>query len=532
VWVIVVSLAVRLIMAVLIARPGYMDAAYYAAGAVRIAHGAGFSEPFIWNYLNDPAGVPHPGFLYWMPLPSLLGALLAALFPGSFLALQVPFAVLSAVIPTVAYGLAWVATENRRLARAAGALALFSGFFFPYWTLPVTFTPFALFGSLALWLAGSRVSGDGKRRIQAGRWLSVGLLVGLDHLTRADGVLLLPVVALATLAPSQTSTTETGDPPGASRAGRDTRIAVKRSAVPLSIMMAGYALVMGPWFARNLAVVGTPLSSAGTKTIWLTEYDDLFCYTCDLSPSSYLAWGWDSILRSKLSALWINAQRFLAENCLVFLLPLVVIGFYRLHRHRPFLLALIYLVAIYLAHSLVFTFPGWRGGFFHASSAALPCLYAAAMAGLDTLVRWLARRRRHWRYQQAQPIFALVTVVGALILSGFVAYQRIPAWRVAHRVYEDADRWLTNQGAIDAGVMVRNPPAFWYLTHRPAIVIPNENVETLMQVADRYQMGYVLLEADHPAQLADLHAGAIRHPRLQVVKTWSGGEDILYAVQR
>jgi hypothetical protein len=55
--------------------PGYMDADYYCAGGLQLAAGRGFSEPFLWNYLDDPAGLPHPAFSYWMPLTSLLAAL-------------------------------------------------------------------------------------------------------------------------------------------------------------------------------------------------------------------------------------------------------------------------------------------------------------------------------------------------------------------------------------------------------------------------------------------------------------------------
>ncbi|MBE9509190.1 MAG: hypothetical protein IMY86_14220, partial [Chloroflexi bacterium] len=57
-WLLFLALAVRLAVAALIRRPGYMDTAYYAAGAVRLAQGGGLSEPFLWNYLDDPAGLP------------------------------------------------------------------------------------------------------------------------------------------------------------------------------------------------------------------------------------------------------------------------------------------------------------------------------------------------------------------------------------------------------------------------------------------------------------------------------------------
>jgi hypothetical protein len=517
VYLLATALILRLATAAFIPRPGYMDTAYYAAGAVRVARGGGFSEPFIWNYLNDPAGIPHPGFLYWMPLPSLLGATFAALFPDSFFALQVPFAILSAFVPLVAYDLAWQVSGSRRLARGAGLLGVFGGLFCPYWTRPETFAPFALFGSLALWLAGGGRGEDGGGRMETGSWLLVGVLVGLAHLTRADGILLLPVVAVAPFLTLYAL-----------------RFTPRFSRNPLRqclFVFLGYLLIMAPWFARNMVVIGTPLSSASTKTIWLTEYDDLFCYKCDLSPSSYLAWGWGNILRSKLSALWINFQRLLAEEGLVFLLPFAVVGLYRLRRRLSFLLASLYLAMIYLAHSLVFTFPGWRGGFFHASSAVLPFLYAAGMEGLDVAVHWVARRRRTWRYHQARVLFAAAAVVVAMGLSGAMAWRKIPEWRTADGVYEDVDRWLTDQGAADAAVMVGNPPAFWYHTDRPAIVIPNGDVGTLLEAADRYGVRYVLLDSNRPAPLADLYAGEVRHPRLTVLERWPEEEAVLYAVE-
>jgi hypothetical protein len=47
------SLAVRLAVAASISRAGYMDPAYYAAGAVNLARGGGLAEPYLWNYLGD-----------------------------------------------------------------------------------------------------------------------------------------------------------------------------------------------------------------------------------------------------------------------------------------------------------------------------------------------------------------------------------------------------------------------------------------------------------------------------------------------
>jgi 4-amino-4-deoxy-L-arabinose transferase-like glycosyltransferase len=507
-----VSLMVRLVVAAFIGRAGYMDPAYYAAGAVNLAEGGGLDEPFIWNYLGDPAGVPHPGFLYWMPLPSLLAAPFAALFPGSFLALQLPFALLSALFSLVGYVVAWEVTGVRRRAWLAGLLVLFSGFFFPHWTLPETFAPFALFGGLALWLAG--------RSSPLGGWLVsllVGSLVGLAHLTRADGILLLPVVLLASLV----------------LRSRITHHVLRFAVGHIFLVMLGYVLVMAPWFLRNVAVVGAPLSSAGVRTLWLTSYDDLYCYGCDLSPQSYIHWGWGNIWRSKLLGVSVNFQRFLGEDCLIFLLPLVPIGFYRLRRHPSFTFSLIYLLLVYLLHSLAFTYPGFQGGFFHASAPALPFLYTAAAEGLDATVDWVGRRRR-WSLRQARMIFAVAVIVGAAALSIYVAEGKLRSWRGVDRVYEQIGHWLDERGDEEGVVMVNNPPSFWYYTHRMAVVVPNGDVETLLEAADRYGVNYLVLDKHLPFLLWDIYTGKESHPRLQPAAEWEEGSSrvILYEVQR
>jgi hypothetical protein len=468
-----------------------------------------------------------------MPLPSVLAAAPALAFPDSFFALQLPFVVLSAMLPLVAYSLALQATahltsprigglanQRRRLAWGAGLLVLFSGFFFPYWTLPETFAPFALAGSLALWLAGRSAAERGDGKIDAGRWLLVGLLAGLAHLTRADGVLLLPIVTLAPIVSRRLRGVPSPGVPAS-------RLAIRRAL----LVILGYLLALIPWFARNVVVIGTPLSPAGAKTIWLTNYDDLFCYDCDLSLSSYLAWGWGNILRAKLSALWINFQRFLAEDCLVFLLPFTVIGIYRLRRRPAFALATAYLLLIYLAHSLVFTFPGWRGGFFHASGGLLPFLYVAAVEGLDWSVHWVARRRRTWSYQEARAVFGGAAIVIAIALSGYTAWEKLTAWRRADVTYRRIDVWLTSQGVSNATVMAADPAAFWYHTRRPAVVVPNEDVRTLLTVCDRYGVEYVVLEVNHPAGLEALYEESEVPERLNLAVTFGEGSVKMWRVE-
>jgi hypothetical protein len=526
-WLILLGLAlvVRLTVACLLPGPPYVDAYFYAVGGRRLAQGYGFTVPFLWHYLDLPSGVPRPGFLYWMPLPAMLAASSIILLPWQgrpFLVVQLPFVALSALLPVLSYQVAWRVAGVRRHAWAAGLLTIFSGFFFPFWTLPETFAPFAILGCLALWLAGrSQEQGEEGARISLGTSLLIGLLVGLAHLTRADGVLLLPVVAFAPVLPWLLRRGE--------RRPRFTLGALRAILGYWVLVVLGYLLAMAPWFARNLSAIGALLPPAGAKTIWLRNYDDIACFGCDLSLRSYLDWGWRNILNSKLSALWINFQRFLAEDCLVFLFPFAIVGLYRLRRRLPFLLSVFYLLALYLAHSLVFTFPGWRGGFFHSSGVLLPFLFAAAMQGLDVVVGWVARRRRrHLNVQQARKVFTVAIVIAAVALSLYAASKTLPAWQGADVAYREIGLWLgAHDVSPDIVVMVNNPPGFTYHTGLPSVVVPNGGVETLLEVAERYHVTHVVLDSNRSRGLAELYDGAAVDG-LDLVATFQNGRVELF----
>ncbi|MBN1661611.1 MAG: hypothetical protein JXA93_24670, partial [Anaerolineae bacterium] len=105
-WLLALALAVRLLTAWLLEQPGYTDTYYYATGARELALGRGLVERFVWNYLDPPNQVVHPGYLYWMPLASILGWLGTIVLGNSFRAMQAPFVLISALLPLVAYRIA------------------------------------------------------------------------------------------------------------------------------------------------------------------------------------------------------------------------------------------------------------------------------------------------------------------------------------------------------------------------------------------------------------------------------------------
>jgi 4-amino-4-deoxy-L-arabinose transferase-like glycosyltransferase len=524
-WLFVLALALRLLATISIRQPGYMDAAYYYDIALNLAHGQGLTEPFLWNYLDNPAGLPHPSHLYWMPLPTLVAWTGLTLFGQTYRAAQIPFAILSALLPLVSYWVALQTTGSRRHAWLAGLLTVFSGFYVLYWSHADNFTPFALAGSLSL-VAAWRASQARRKSEARGLALGAGVLVGLAHLSRADGPLLLVAIAISNVK-RQTPNVKPQILNGKSPISNLQLLIsnLQFDIFHLIFVVLGYTLVMLPWFARDWAVAGSPLPATGAQSIWLTTYDDLFSYGRELSLPTYLAWGGSNILRSKLDALWLNMQTLVAVLGMVFLAPLLLIGGWQLRRHPLYQLAAWYGALLFLAMTFVFTFPGQRGGLFHSGGALLPFIFVAALVGLDVTVEWAAAHRRGWDARLAIQMFGAGLVGMAIMVSGFLYYRGVLA-RVrqpeAIAPYSTLAAWLAGRGETDTLVMVGDPPGYWYYGGGLSIVVPNEPVETTLAVADRYGAHYLVLDANRPTPLASLYEGTATHPRLSLAASLPG----------
>jgi hypothetical protein len=280
---------------------------------------------------------------------------------------------------------------------------------------------------------------------------------------------------------------------------------------------------MAPWFIRNWQVVGTPLPSAGSQTIWLTSYDDLFSYGRDLSAQTFLAQGVDSIWQGRWWALTTNLQTVLAVWGMIFLTPLVIVGVWQLRHHPLLQLAGLYALLLFLLMTFVFAFPGARGGLFHSGAALLPFIYAAALVGLDQTVEWVAVRRRHWNAVLAKQVFGIGLILLAVALSGFIHYGRVLRnnnWNKADALYPAIVVWIAQQNSA-ATVMIGNPPAYRYHGGGLSIIVPNETIETTLQVARRYHAGYLVLDQNHPAPLTEIYTSTVTYPGLSLSQTFT-----------
>jgi hypothetical protein len=231
-------------------------------------------------------------------------------------------------------------------------------------------------------------------------------------------------------------------------------------------------------------------------------------------------------------------QSFIAVNNLVFLTPLSLIGFWKTRRNPFVWPAILYGIGLYTAMTLVFTFPGARGGIFHSCTALLPAVFSTSLVGLDACIDWAARKRR-WNRASATQFFSFGLVLLAAGLSVFIYHQRVigdgswrdPAWNRADAIMEEIGDWLkVNVSDGNPIVMVGNPPAFYYHTGLRAVAVPNENVERTLQAAEKYGASYLVLDHNRPAPLNALYAGEESSPALTII--WKKDSIKIYRIDK
>ena len=512
------GLGVVTLVAALQPSPGYMDADYYYAGGLQLAAGHGFTEPYLWNYLDTPAGIPHPSHAYWMPLASLLAAAGAALSHGSWWAARVGFLLVAACIPPVTGALAWTFTSRRDLAMASGLLAVFPAFYISFLPTTDTFGLYMLLGGLFFLIL--------KRKPAAITPFLLGLLAGLMHLARADGLMWLGMAWLADLFIIQKH-------PGQ----KNTRQDWLRVIELLLLSLAGYLLVMGPWFLRNLAAFGTVLAPGGSKMLWLTSYDQLFAAPgVSINIGTWIKSGIVAILRVRLWALGLNLANAASVQAEIFLLPFIAVGLWYYRKDRVVQFALLAWGLTLMAMTVAFPFAGARGGFFHSGAAVQSMGWALAPAGLERVIIW-ASQKRHWDAKQAGKVFQAALVILAMLTTMIVIYVRVlgglggQPWDQERYAYRQINKYLVSQGMNDEDVlMVANPPGYYLISGNPAVAVPDGDLNALLGVAHRYNARYVILEEiSTPGGLMPVYNQPENQPGLNYLGEVDGAQ--IYEIQ-
>src|SRR5215208_431895 len=460
--------------------PGYMDADYYFAGGVQLANGHGFSEPYLWNYLDDPASLPHPSHTYWMPLASIVSALGMWLTGQStYAAGRLSFILLTACVPLLTATLAFHVSHQTRLAMVSGFLSIFSLYYAPFMPVPDNYALFMLLGSAFLLIAPFK---------QGWVALALGALAGLMTLARSDGLLWLGLAGLTVVWKS--SPVDDGQ--------RNTVKAWLFRVIPAGLLVLfGYMLTMGFWHIRNVELFGSFLTPGGGRLLWLQNYNQTFIYPpVSLTRESFLQAGWDLALQNRIRAFSANFGNAFGAQGGIFLFPFILIGLWQLRHELRTKLAITGWLLLFAIMTIIFPFAGSRGSFFHAGAAFQPYWWVAAPIGLDALISW-ARRRGQFTDKNAPYFLQGMLVLLAIFMTGYLVNFRVVSsgWAKDDFIYPAVEKMLFDHGIQPQDVViVRNPPGYFIASGRSSVSLPFGDESTILSVAKKYDARYLVLE--------------------------------------
>jgi hypothetical protein len=496
------AVAVRLVLIAHFPYPAYADSAYYVDVARALHSGQGFNVDFLWIFAEvggklplDPT-LPIPSNAHWMPLASLVQLPFLSVLGDAAWASALPFALIGSIAAPMTWAFARDAGARESVAIGAGILTAVPLLSTVYMAQPDNFSLFQPLVLGSLWLAARALRGSGRAFIGA------GLLAGLATLARSDGLLVLVALGLVVA----------WDRWRASRSAGGWAPAISlRAAVGC---VAVFVLVMAPWWARQLVVFGSlSPSTASGKVLFIRSIAEWNSITTPATLDHLLGMGIGPLLATRVGGLVAALTIYLTLVGGVLLAPLMVVGGWARRRSRDFGPFFIYAAILFAFSALVSAVHVPGGTFIHSAVALAPFSYILALEGVALAVGWIAARRPAWDAASATRFFSKAAIA-------FAVFCAVTGSFVVHAAWENRrERALAVASTLDAAgspstdrVMSLDASSTKYWSGHGGVVLVNDPLDTIHDVARAYDIRWLVLDADDTVPAALLIIAGQRPP--------------------
>ncbi|HUH98487.1 MAG TPA: glycosyltransferase family 39 protein [Anaerolineales bacterium] len=500
----IAGLILRFYLATNAQTPGHGDPAFYYTVAKNIVDGRGLVIDYVVYFFEGLVPLTHYSSDFWNPLTSILLSL-----PMRFLGKSVFNALLASIaiscIPALtAYLASRVLTGSSSAAACAGLLT----FFAPYqiWVSVTTDANifFGAFGALALYFA---IRGFEQPRF----FLIAAIGSGLAQFTRQDGILLLLALEASILF---------------------ARISWKQKIYLCSGAAGIHLAVLSPLLIGNYLALGTLFPRGPASTMFLTTYEDFHAYGKTFTWQTYrAAWGLKGILDNKLHVAMDNI-RTLNSFLNPVLTVLTVVGLadlaliQRKMEKNRFLLPILFFAGLeYCFYSFIASFSG---------PGSLPKSLAILIPFIAVVIFDLFRH-----YLRAMPLF-IAAAIALTAYAGYAGYslnyQYNSYYNTIYRSYASIREIIARDAGHRPGsaeeivVMARDVWDVYEGVGYKAVMIPNNDLDTIYFVARHYDAEYLILPAPRQA-LQPIYSGARTDPRFILIANVPNSDLKLFRIQ-
>ena len=381
----------------------------------------------------------------------------------------------------------------------AGVLTALPALSFVYMAQPDNFSLYQPLVAGALFLAARGLRGRPRSFALA------GLLAGVATLSRNDGVLVLAVLGATFLWDRLRTRMALG---GSTRPGRP----ACRSRPPWAPSPCS------PWPSRP----GTCASWRSSAPSRRPRHPARCCSsgtsasgTASPPPPRWTtSWGWASGRCSLTRVGGLVAALFIFSilvGALVLVPPLAGRGVAR-RRDAAFGPFFAYAALLFAFSALVSAVHVPGGTFIHSAVALAPHGYVLALWGIVVAVGWIARRREGWDAESAGRVFVGGAVAFGVIAAVAGSFTVHGGWDVKRTRMQAVASALDAAGApLEDRVMSIDASGYRYWSGHPGVVLVNDPLATVEEVARAYDIRWLVLER------ADVGAGCRRR------SSWTAG---------
>ena len=495
------GLILRFHLATFAAMPGHGDSAFYFTVAKNIAQGRGPVIDYIVYFFQGLLPLPHYAGDFWNPSASYLIAI-PMLILGRSISAALVAPILAGIVPAVAGYLAGRQYSGSVAVGAlTGILTFFSAFqvWFSVTTEAIIFA--GAFGSLSIYFM--------MRRDPSGRYfLLAAAFSGLANLMRQDNILLLVTLETCILL---------------------TALPLRRKLALLATALAIHALFLSPLLVMNYANLNTVFPAGPGKTAFLTTYEDFHSYNKRIDWYTLRAtWGITGIVKRRLHTASENlnqVQYFLTPllTLLAFAALLDAMLFRRdTAKLRLLLPATLFAVLEYAFYTVVASFSG-PGSLIKSLGTLMPFIamlivgffakYATSKAGLLVAVCLVSAYSGYQGYNRN--------------LGSTLYYNGVYAQYGQVRSVIRGDATKRGVSPEDIVVLARDTWDVYEGTGFKTVMVPNNDVDTIVAVAHHYDAQYILLPASRP-QLDKIYTGVTPDPRFRYLASIPNSDIKIY----
>jgi Dolichyl-phosphate-mannose-protein mannosyltransferase len=468
----IAGLILRFHLASFAQMPGHGDSAFYYTVAKNIADGRGPVIDYIVYFFSGLLPLPHYAGDFWNPSASFLIAVPMILF-GKTISSALIAPIAAGIVPAVAgYWTGKYFSHSIKIGALTGVLTFFSPFqvWFSTTTEAIIFA--GAFGAISIYFM--------MRGFKEPRYFFLAaLFTGLANLIRQDDILLLAVLGTCILLASITW----------------------KNKIAIGLAVIGiHLLVLSPLIIKNYTELHAPFPTGPAKTAFLTTYEDFHSYGKEIDWKTLRAtWGITGILSHRWHTAWENLGQV---N--LFLDPVFTVLFFIsladalfIHRSKNKLLLLIpaslFALFEYLFYTIIASFSG-PGSLIKSLGILMPfvCLLI-----VDFFANYLQSK-----------LLLTATVILLSIYAGYQGFERNYISTVyynniyqEYKVVQSVILKDANQQEINANnitVLARDTWDVYEGTGFKTVMIPNNDINTIVFVAQHYDARYILLPGLRP----------------------------------